>query len=63
MPSVVSEAIRWAPNNWKAKVDDAGDIARVGRRLLQSGRAAKQGLAALKKHNSYAMREWREYLM
>jgi hypothetical protein len=63
VPSVVSEAIHWAPNNWKAKVDDAGDVARVGRRLLGSRRAAKQGLAALKKHNRQAMRAWREYLL
>jgi hypothetical protein len=63
VPSVVSEAIHWAPNNWKAKVDDAGDIARVGRRLLRSRRSVRQGLAALEKHNNYAMRAWREYLM
>jgi len=62
VPSVVSEAIDWVPANWKAKVDDAGDIARVGRRLLASRRAPRQGLAALKKHNSRAMRIWKEYL-
>jgi hypothetical protein len=62
VPSVVSEAIHWAPDSWKAKVDDAGDIARVGRRLLTSRRAAKQGLAALKKHNSRSLRIWKEYL-
>jgi hypothetical protein len=62
VPSVVSEAIEWAPNSWKAKVDDAGDIARVGRRLLGSRRAPRQGLSALKKHNSRSMRTWKEYL-
>ena len=62
VPSVVSEAIRWAPDSWKAKVDDAGDIARVGRRLLTSRRAPRQGLAALKKHNSRSMRIWKEFL-
>jgi hypothetical protein len=62
VPSVVSEAIRWAPNNWKAKVDDAGDVACIGRRLLKSHRAARQGLAALKKHNSRAMATWKDYL-
>ena len=61
VPSVVSEAIHWAPDNWKAKVDDAGDIARVGRRLLESRRAPGQGLKALKKHNDQAMRTWKEY--
>jgi len=62
VPSVVSEAIHWVPDNWKAKVDDAGDIARIGRRLLDSRRAPKQGLAALKKHNAAAMRTWKDYL-
>ena len=63
VPSVVSDAIRWAPDSWKAKVDDAGDIARVGRRLLTSRGAPRQGLAALKKHNSRSMRIWKEYLL
>lgn len=62
VPSVVSDAIHWAPENWKAKVDDAGDIARAGRRLLESRRAARQGLAALKKYNANAVREWKSYL-
>lgn len=62
VPSVVSEAIHWVPNNWKAKVDDAGDIARIGRSLLESRRAPAQGLAALKKHNATALRTWKDYL-
>jgi hypothetical protein len=62
VPSVVSEAIHWVPANWKAKVDDAGDIARVGRRLLGSRRAPGQGLAALKKYNRNAMYVWKEFL-
>jgi hypothetical protein len=39
VPSVVSSAIDWAPDDWKAKVDDVLDIARVGRRLVHDGRA------------------------
>jgi hypothetical protein len=62
VPSVVSDAIHWVPDNWKAKVDDANDIARVGRRLLESRRAPQQGLAALKRHNREAMRAWKDYL-
>ena len=62
VPSVVSEAIHWVPDNWKAKVDDAGDIARVGRRLLSSRRAPHQGLTALKKHNSRSLRIWKSFL-
>jgi hypothetical protein len=62
VPSVVSDAIEWAPDSWKAEVDDAGDIARVGLRLLAGRRAAKQGLAALRRHNRTAFRHWRGFL-
>ncbi|MBV9083158.1 MAG: glycosyltransferase, partial [Acidobacteriaceae bacterium] len=47
VPSVVSHAIDWAPNHWKAAVDDVLDIARVGRHLLSDNRAAHDGLKAL----------------
>ena len=62
VPSVVSEAIEWAPASWKAQVDDAGDIARVGRRLVKSRWAAADGYAALVKHNRFAMNCWKEFL-
>ncbi|MDP9171238.1 MAG: hypothetical protein M3N54_11525 [Acidobacteriota bacterium] len=62
VPSVVSDAIEWAPSGWKAEVDDAGQIARVGLRLLGSRRAARQGLAALRAHNKQALRLWMQYL-
>ena len=45
--SVVSSAIDWAPDDWKADVDDALDIARVGRRLLYDPLAACEGRRAL----------------
>jgi hypothetical protein len=62
VPSVVSDAIQWAPDSWKAKVDDAGDIARVGRRLLADRRAIPQGLDALKKHNRQSIQAWHEFI-
>lgn len=62
VPSVVSSAIDWAPDNWKADVDDAGDIARVGLRLLSSRWAPGRGFAALEKHNRGAMVDWKEFL-
>jgi hypothetical protein len=62
VPSVVSHAIEWAPDNWKAEVDDAGDIARVGLKLLDSSWAPGQGFSALQKHNRQAVRDWREFL-
>ena len=62
VPSVVSDAIEWAPNNWKAEVDDAGHIARVGLKLLSSRRASRQGFHALRKHNRTAFDHWRGFL-
>ena len=62
VPSVVSHAIEWAPENWKAPVDDACEMANVGLRLLRSRRAAAQGLAALRAHNRGAMASWAEFL-
>lgn len=47
VPSVVSEAIDWAPQHWKADVDDVRDIARVGRHLLADTHAAREGWRAL----------------
>jgi hypothetical protein len=60
--SVVSDAIDWAPDSWKAPVDDANAMARVGLKLLGSRWAARQGLAALKAHNRRAIQAWREFL-
>lgn len=62
VPSVVSDAIDWAPRAWKAPVDDACAIAATGRRLLHSRWAAAKGLSALRNHNRVAVREWRAFL-
>ena len=62
VPSVVSDAIEWAPDSWKAEVDDAGHIARVGLKLLKSRWAVRQGNAALRKHNRVAFDHWRGFL-
>jgi hypothetical protein len=62
VPSVVSDAIEWAPDSWKAEVDDAGHIARVGLKLLKSGRAIRQGRDALRRHNQVAFNHWRGFL-
>jgi hypothetical protein len=43
-------------------VDDTGDIARVGLRLLASRRAAKLGLTALERQNRKAFDRWREFI-
>jgi hypothetical protein len=62
VPSVVSHAIEWAPSNWKAQVDDAGQIAKAGVKLLRSRWAAPRGFAALRRHNNRAMRRWQGFL-
>ncbi len=62
VPSVVSDAIDWAPEHWKASADNVGDIARVGRMLLADPFASKDGIQALIKHNEDGLRSWLKYL-
>jgi hypothetical protein len=62
VPSVVSEAIDWAPDHWKAMMDDVLDVARVGRYLLSDPHAPQDGLAVLKSHNSAGLMSWQSFL-
>lgn len=62
VPSVVSEAIDWAPRHWKAMTDDVGDIARIGRHLLSDTHAAHDGYEALQHHNCEGLKAWMDYL-
>lgn len=62
VPSVVSEAIVWAPEHWKAETDDVFDIARKGVHLLHDPNAAREGLRALKIHNKEGEIAWIDYL-
>lgn len=62
VPSVVSDAIDWAPEHWKAKSDDVLDIARVGRALLSDSHAASDGYAALVSHNQQGLVSWLNFL-
>jgi hypothetical protein len=62
VPSVVSPAIDWAPEHWKAAVDDVRDIARVGRYLLADPHAPADGLRALTQHNREGLDAWQSYL-
>jgi|SRR5579872_182624 len=62
IPSVVSDAITWAPDHWKASIDDVADIARVGRQLLSDLHATEDGLKALEAHNLTGLHAWRHYL-
>jgi hypothetical protein len=62
IPSVVSEAIDWAPKSWLADVDDPLDIARVGKQLLGNPRAGAEGYDALKRHNQAGLASWKDFL-
>lgn len=62
VPSVVSDAIDWAPKYWQAYSDDVLDVARVGRQLIFDRSAAKDGLRALEQHNRDSFEIWEEYL-
>jgi hypothetical protein len=62
VPSVVSDAIDWAPASWKAPADDACAMARVGIRLLKSRWSAGRGMSALRAHNRRALAAWGEFL-
>jgi hypothetical protein len=62
VPSVVSTAITWVPDNWKADSDNALDIARVGIDLLRNPQAEHEGIAAIQKQNDYGLTYWKQYL-
>ena len=63
VPSVVSGAIGWAPDSWKADVDDTGAIAQTGLKLLRSRFASRRGMSALRRHNRMAVRAWRDFVV
>lgn len=62
VPSVVSHAIDWAPEHWKAMTDDVLDIARVGRHLLNDPQASHEGLEALRAHNDAGLAAWHSFI-
>lgn len=62
IPSVVSDAIDWAPDDWKAEVDDVASIARIGRRLLMDEFAGAEGFAALQKFQANGVHAWKHWL-
>lgn len=62
IPSVVSEAIDWAPKDWKVDVDDAIRVARKGKHLIGDRDAGFDGFMALKQFNEEGVRAWKDYL-
>ena len=62
VPSVVSDAIVWAPATWKAPSDSPSAIARIGIRLIRHPKIWI-GRDALHNHNKQSLVFWREFLM
>lgn len=62
VPSVVGEAVDWVPGDWQANVDDAGDIAQVGCKLL-APHAARAGRRALAEHVERGVATWLMFLL
>jgi glycosyltransferase involved in cell wall biosynthesis len=62
IPSVVSSAVRWAPDSWKANPDNPDSIASVGLRLLADPMAWKEGRDTLVLHNKRGVRLWKGFL-
>jgi hypothetical protein len=60
--SVVSSAIDWAPEDWKADVDDTLSIARAGRRLLNDHMAAAEGRRALIRYVADGLHSYKKFL-
>ena len=62
VPVAVSHAIDWAPKNWQANADDAGELARVALRLLSTPGVAKDGQEALAQFTKEGLTHWRKWL-
>ncbi len=62
VPSVVTNAIDWAPDYWMAAGDDVSEISLVGRHLLSEPQAAFDGLDALQAHNRAGLESWLAFL-
>ena len=62
VPSVVGPSIDWVPDYWQANIDDSGEVASVGRRLLTDPRAAADGYEALKRYVLDGLPFWRKFI-
>ena len=62
VPSVVSDALDWCPEYWKAYSDNVPDMARVGRQLIFDPQAPYDGMVHLEEHNGSGFRAWCDWL-
>jgi glycosyltransferase involved in cell wall biosynthesis len=63
VPSVVTDAIDWAPDYWKAKSDDTMDLVQTAQALLHSRTAPADGMKALKTYNTLGIAAWKAWCM
>lgn len=62
VPSVVGEAIEWAPKSWMADVDDTMELARKGMHLLRDPMAVLDGWSALAHYVERGVHAWKAFL-
>ncbi len=62
VPAVVSHAVEWVPESWKADPDEIHEIARIGAALLSNPASAEEGLRALERYVDNAIGLWKSYL-
>ena len=62
VPSVVSDAIDWAPARWQANPDDAEDLVRVAQYLLKTPQAVDDGRQALATYVAQGVQAWTMFL-
>lgn len=62
IPSVVGDAIEWAPGDWKAETDNSVSIARTARHLILDPHAGLDGFKALQAHDAQGLRAWQEWI-
>lgn len=62
VPSVVSEAIEWVPENWKACADDPCDIAQTLNSLISNPHAGIEGAEALERYVNSGIPAWKCWL-
>jgi hypothetical protein len=63
VPSVVSDAIDWAPRRWKAVADEPRDVAKVALHLLHDPDAARDGRRELDKYVTAGVTRWKQFLL
>lgn len=63
VPSVVSDAITWAPDEWKARVDSPQNIARTLIAVLHDPASGRRGIQALQERNAVALEAWKRFLL